>query len=82
MIKDLDTYKSLMSTYLSVIKSYNILVKENKQTFIEENEDDDYSKYPYGKRGEDEDMTHWLIRRKKEKENPPSITEQLVRNMK
>ncbi|AEF85332.1 coiled-coil domain protein [Treponema primitia ZAS-2] len=41
MIKDIDTYKGLMSTYLSVIKSYNMLVKENGVTFIEKNEDDE-----------------------------------------
>jgi hypothetical protein len=69
MIKDIDTYKGLMSTYLAIIKSYNILVKENKQTFIEENKDDDYKKYPSGKRGDDESMTHWMIRRKQESES-------------
>jgi hypothetical protein len=58
-------------------------VKENKQTFIEaDNEEDDYSKYPYGKQGEGEDIGHWIFRRREEKKNPPSITEQLVRNKK
>jgi hypothetical protein len=55
-------------------------VKENKQTFIEaDNEEDDYSKYPYGKQGEGEDIGHWLIRRKKENN---AMFNELVRNMK